>query len=103
LFDLKKLFLIFKSRLKQKDDTISKYQDMLKLARDEITNINKQHELEITNMLDKLNLTRDSNLKKLKQDLKSNTSNRPETMTKVQVIKILLAFLGFQIFNLNMI
>ncbi len=103
MFDLKKLFLIFKSRLKQKDDTISKYQDMLKLARDEITNINKQHELEITNMLDKLNLTRDSNLKKLKQDLKSNTSNRPETMTKVQVIKILLAFLGFQIFNLNMI
>lgn len=73
---------------------------MLKLARDEITNINKQHELEISNMLDKLNLTRDSNFKKLKQDLKSNISNRPETMTKIQVINILvrylfLAFLGF--------
>ena len=61
---------------------------MLKLARDEITNINKQHELEITNMLDKLNLTRDSNLKKLKNDLRSNVSNNPETTTKAQVRKL---------------
>ena len=71
--------------MKQKDDTVSKYQDMLKLARDEITNINKQHELEISNMLEKLNLTRDSNLKKLKQDLKSNATNNPQTTTRAQV------------------
>ena len=58
---------------------------MLKLARDEITNINKQHELEISNMLDKLNITRDNNLNKLKQNLKNNASNKSEITTKAQV------------------
>lgn len=72
--------------MKQKDDTISKYQDMLKLARDEIANINKQHELEINNMLDKLNLTRDSNLQKLKHDLKENSKNNLLNTTKAQVV-----------------
>lgn len=81
---------MFKFRLKQKDDTITKYQDMLKLARDEITNINKQHELEVNNMLDKLNLTRDTNLKKLKQELKYSSSNSHETTTKAQVLLIML-------------
>ena len=59
---------------------------MLKLARDEIANINKQHELEINNMLDKLNLTRDSNLQKLKHDLKENSKNNLLNTTKAQVI-----------------
>jgi hypothetical protein len=58
---------------------------MLKLARDEITNINKQHELEISNMLDKLNITRDNNFNKLKQNLKNNVSNKSEITTKAQV------------------
>ena len=62
--------------LKQKDITIVKYQEMLRIARDEIGEINKQHETEIHNMLEKLNLTRESNLQKLKQDLKySQASN----------------------------
>jgi hypothetical protein len=58
---------------------------MLKLARDEILNINKQHELEINNMLDKLNLTRDTNLQKLKQDLVNPANNMPNA-TRSQVI-----------------
>ncbi len=66
---------MLKSRLKQKDETVAKYQDMLKLARDEILNINKQHELEINNMMDKLNLTRDTNLQKLKHDLSNPVSS----------------------------
>ena len=74
--------------MKQKDETIAKYQDMLKLARDEILNINKQHELEINNMLDKLNLTRDTNLQKLKQDLINPTNNMPNA-TRSQVIDLL--------------
>ena len=57
---------------------------MLKLARDEILNINKQHELEINNMLDKLNLTRDSNLQKLKHDL-MNPSRNMQNATRSQV------------------
>ncbi len=63
---------------------------MLKLARDEITNINKQHELEISNMLDKLNITRDNNLNKLKQNLKNNASNKSEITTKAQVREFFL-------------
>ncbi len=35
------------NRLKQKELTIVKYQEMLKLAREEINQTNKQHELEI--------------------------------------------------------
>ncbi len=75
-------------RLKQKDETLAKYQDMLKLARDEIANINKQHELEINNMLDKLNLTRDSNLQKLKQELKQNGANSQVTLSRAQLSKL---------------
>jgi hypothetical protein len=75
----------FKNRLKQKDETIVKYQDMLKLARDEIANINKQHELEINNMLDKLNLTRDNNLQKLKQELRNASVYSEVNITKNQV------------------
>lgn len=58
------------ARLKQKDMTIMKYQEMLRLAREEINQVNKQNELEINGMIDKLNLTRDTNLQKLKQELK---------------------------------
>lgn len=65
---------------------------MLKLARDEISNINKQHELEINNMMEKLNLTRDTNIQKLKQELKS-TSNPSHITTKGQVkLKTILNF-----------
>lgn len=61
---------------------------MLKLARDEITNINKQHELEIQNYMDKLNLTRDSSIQKLKQELKFSANNDHPITTRSQVIKI---------------
>lgn len=54
--------------MNQKEQTILKYQDLLKLAREEITKLNKQHELEINNLTDKLNLTRDSNLQKIKEN-----------------------------------
>lgn len=74
--------------LKQKEETVFKYQDMLKLARDEISNINKQHELEIHNLLDKLNLTRESNLQKLRQELKSSNGNSPLVITKAQLNRL---------------
>ena len=61
--------------LKQKDITIAKYQEMLRIARDEISDLNRQHETEINNMLEKLNMTREMNLQKLKHDLKSAQSN----------------------------
>ncbi|CAF0743692.1 unnamed protein product [Brachionus calyciflorus] len=75
--------------IKQKEETILKYQDMLKLARDEITNINKQHELEMNNLLDKLNLTRESNLKKLRQELKmTNGASSPLIITRAQLNRL---------------
>ena len=76
------------SRLKQKDETLAKYQDMLKLARDEIANVNKQHEIEINSMLDKLNLTRDSNLQKLKQELRSNSMYSETNITRIQLARL---------------
>lgn len=63
-----------------------KYQDMLKLARDEITNINKQHEIEINNLLDKLNLTRDTNIEKLRQELQLSSGNGQAYLNKAQVV-----------------
>jgi uncharacterized membrane protein len=44
------------------------------------------YELEINNLLDKLNLTRDTNLQKLKNDLRENSKNNLATTTKAQVI-----------------
>ena len=38
-----------------------------------------QHEIEINNMIDKLNLTRDTNIQKLKHDLKFSAQNQPVT------------------------
>ena len=77
-------------RLKQKDMTVAKYQEMLKLARDELNQANKQHELEINNMIDKLNLTRDTNLQKLKQELKHSSSPNTQvlTMSKTQLNRL---------------
>ena len=72
--------------MKQKDETLAKYQDMLKLARDEINNINKQHETEINNLIDKLNLTRDTNIEKLRLELKSSAyPSNQAYLTKAQV------------------
>lgn len=58
---------------------------MLKLARDEINNINKQHETEINNLIDKLNLTRDTNIEKLRQELKFSSSPNQAYLTRAQV------------------
>ena len=87
-------FACFKNRLKQKDDSIAKYQDLLKLAREEISKLNKQHEIEINNMIDKLNLTRDTNIQKLKQDLKFSAQNQPVT-SRAQVRRPLLLLILF--------
>lgn len=76
---------MLQNRLKQKDETIVKYQDMLKLARDEINNINKQHEVEINNLIDKLNLTRDTNIEKLRQELQLSSLPANAYMTRAQV------------------
>jgi centrosomal protein CEP290 len=76
------------NRLKQKDETLLKYQDMLKLARDEISNINKQHELEINNMLDQVNMTRDTNLQKLKSELKQSSYHSEINITKNQLSRL---------------
>lgn len=63
---------------------------MLKLAREEINQVNKQNELEINNMLDKLNLTRDTNLAKLKQELKfsANESSNVITASRSQLNRL---------------
>lgn len=63
---------------------------MLKLAREEINQVNKQNELEINNMLDKLNLTRDTNLAKLKQELKfsANESSHVITASRSQLNRL---------------
>lgn len=74
--------------LKQREESIIKYQDMLKLARDEITNINKQHELEINNLLEKLNMTRDSNLKKLRQEFNFANGTSSNLMNKNQLNRL---------------
>lgn len=75
---------MFKNRLKQKDETIVKYQDMLKLAREEITKMNKQNEVEINNLIDKLNSTRDTNIEKLKMEMRHSPGGY-EFMTRAQV------------------
>ena len=61
-----------------------KYQDMLKLAREEITKMNKQNEVEINNLIDKLNSTRDTNIEKLKMEMR-NSPGGYEFMTRAQV------------------
>lgn len=83
------------NRLQQKETSIQKYQDMLQLARDEINQLNKQHEIEINTMLEKLNMTRDSNLKKLKDDIKhslsalnANNNNSHATATRTQLNRL---------------
>lgn len=57
---------------------------MLKLARDEITNMNKQHEIEINNLIDKNNLMRETNIERLKNDMRSPHGGR-EFMTHGEV------------------
>jgi hypothetical protein len=57
----------------------------LKLAREEITKLNRQHELEINNLTDKLNLTRDSNLQKIKDNSKF-TARSDRLVTKNEVL-----------------
>lgn len=74
--------------MKQKDETIVKYQDMLKLAREEINKINKQHEIELNNLIDKLNLTRDTNIEKLREELRSSNVHGHTVMTKAQLNKL---------------
>lgn len=73
------ILFIYKNRLKQKDQTIQKYQEMIKLNREEMENLNKQHELEMINMYDKANLLNENNLKKLKQRLGTQFSDLPIT------------------------
>jgi hypothetical protein len=75
---------ILKNRLHQKEETIKKYQDLLKLSRDEIAKLNKQHELEINNLMEKLNSTRDSDVKKLRENLKITPLNE-KLITKNEV------------------
>ncbi len=58
------------TRLRQKEATLLKYQEMLKTSREEMSQVNRQHEQEINALLDKLNLTRDSTLQRLKHDLR---------------------------------
>ncbi len=72
------------NRLHQKEETIKKYQDLLKLSRDEITKLNKQHELEINTLMEKLNTTRDSDVKKLRDNLRFSPSNE-KLATKSEV------------------
>ena len=57
----------------------------MKLAREEITKLNRQHELEINNLTDKLNLTRDSNLQKIKDNSKF-TARSDRLVTKNEVL-----------------
>lgn len=79
------------NRIKQKEQTILKYQDMLQLARDEINQLNKQHEIEINNMLEKLNSVRDKNLKKLKDDIKNSMNvmdSNTTSVTKAQLNRL---------------
>jgi centrosomal protein CEP290 len=74
-------------RLNQKEQTIMKYQDMLKLSRDEISKINKQHELEINNLFEKLNFTRDNNLEQIKESLRYDPKN-DRTLTKNELQRL---------------
>ena len=70
----------------QKESVVSKYQDMLKLSREEILALNKQHEIEIRNILESLNATRDTRFNKLKQELSvSSLVNQGGITTKAQV------------------
>lgn len=70
--------------MNQKEQTILKYQEMVKASREEITRIHKEYEKEISNLTEKLNLTRDTQLQKLKENLKFNPkSDRIATKTEV--------------------
>jgi hypothetical protein len=68
----------------------------LKLAREEITKLNRQHELEINNLTDKLNLTRDSNLQKIKDNSKF-TARSDRLVTKNEVLFLFFFFLYLKI------
>ncbi len=63
------------ARLRQKELTLVKYQEMLKTSREEMANMNRQHEQEVNSLLEKLNLTRDSTLQRLKHDLRQAGEN----------------------------
>ncbi len=68
----------------------------MKLAREEITKLNRQHELEINNLTDKLNLTRDSNLQKIKDNSKF-TARSDRLVTKNEVLFLFFFFLYLKI------
>ncbi len=63
------------TRLGQKELTVVKYQEMLKAAREEMASVNRQHEQEVNGLLDKLNMTRDSTLQRLRHELRQAGEN----------------------------
>jgi uncharacterized coiled-coil protein SlyX len=73
--------------LKQKDEAIAKYQEMLQLSREEMNKMNQQNEYEINSMIEMMNLSRDTNLQKLRKDLKFSPCDEP-IMTQSQLKRL---------------
>lgn len=61
------MLLWFQARIQQKEETIAKYQELLKQARDDMQDMNKRHEQDLKNMQLKIHQNTDSAFNKFKE------------------------------------
>lgn len=61
------ILLWFQARIQQKEETIAKYQELLKQARDDMQDMNKRHEQDLKNMQLKIHQNTDSAFNKFKE------------------------------------
>lgn len=94
---LRNLMLIFslnQARIQQKEETIAKYQELLKQARDDMQDMNKRHEQDLKNMQLKIHQNTDAAFNKFKdaaRDLMAKQQLRqPATEKQVSLSVILL-------------
>ena len=75
------------ARIQQKEETMVKYQDMLKQARADMTDMNRRHEGELKAMQQKIHMNTDAAFSKFKEAAQQIMSTKlAQPITNKQVI-----------------
>jgi len=87
--------ILKQARIQQKEETIAKYQELLKQARDDMLEMNRRHDNDLKNMQQKIHMNTDAAFNKFKdaaRELMSKQTAHP--LTTKQVLTLLLHFVS---------
>ena len=99
------IFSLNQARIQQKEETIAKYQELLKQARDDMQDMNKRHEQDLKNMQLKIHQNTDAAFNKFKdaardlmakQQLRQPATEKQVRLSPHKMLCIILLLYSFE-------